>query len=116
MSGLRIPKRFKLLGHTIEVKLDPKLQSDRNWAGAASYEDSEITLQPITESTPRSKTKYEQTFCHELIHHLLWHGGAAINHRLDGEYIHQKEEFVDLLASLLHQALTTMEYDDDPSC
>lgn len=111
MTPLRIPKRFKLLGHTIEVVENKRLAHDHNWNGAACYDETRIELLPISEQHPFSMTKHEQTFCHELSHFLLYHAGAAINHELGGKYVHQNEEFVDLLGSLIHQALTTMEYE-----
>jgi len=109
---MRIPKRFKLLGFTIEVTKDPTLMQDRNWRGAADYEEMSIRLQPISEAFKSSTERVEQTFCHELMHHLAYHAGDTINHMLpDDKYLHQQEAFIDLMGSLLHQALTTMEYD-----
>lgn len=108
---MNIPKRFKLLGHTIDVADNERLSFERNWTGAACYEECRIELMPISERYPAHSTKREQTFCHELSHFLLYYAGAAINHELGGKYAHQNEELVDLLGSLLHQALTTMEYE-----
>jgi len=107
---MKIPKRFKLLGHTIEVTENPALMNDRNWNGAARYDDCKIELLPISDATPRHITSYEQTFCHELMHYLLWAGGGAVNHELK-DHIHHNEEFVDLMGGLLHQVLTTAEYE-----
>jgi predicted SprT family Zn-dependent metalloprotease len=108
---MRIPKRFKLLGATIEVVENPKLMNDRNWNGAACYDDHRIELLPITDATPRNPVYVEQTFCHELMHFLLHAGGGPVNHLMDKDYIHNKEEFVELMGNLLHQVLTTMEYE-----
>lgn len=110
---MRIPKQFKLLGRTIEVKHNPRLFQERNWNGAACYEEGTIELQPICEVNRMSVDKAEQVFCHELAHFLLYVSGAAVNHDLkSGGYIHNNEEFVDLLGSCVHQVLTTMEYQD----
>lgn len=108
---MQIPKRFKILGHSIEVAENKRLAHERNWNGAACYEECRIELLPKSEQHPLSETKTEQVFCHELSHFLLYYAGAAINHQLDGKYAHQNEEFVDLIGSLLHQVLTTMEYE-----
>jgi predicted SprT family Zn-dependent metalloprotease len=109
---MRIPKRFKLLGRTIEVVDNPQLLQDRTWSGAADYNRDEIQLLPRSDAYVASKGKIEQTFCHELSHFLTYHSGCAVNHQLkDGGYIHQNEEFVDLLGSLIHQFLTTAEYE-----
>lgn len=107
---MRIPKRFKLLGRTIEVVENPRLMQDRNWCGAACYEEGKIELQPSSEAYKAAPDKLEQTFCHELSHFLLYHAGGTVNHELK-QMAHQNEELVDLLGSLLHQALTTMEYE-----
>lgn len=106
---MQIPKRFKLMGHTIEVTENDKLAYERNWNGAACYDESRIELMPSSCVNPRSQSKVEQTFCHELSHFLLYYGGSAINHELK-QMAHTNEELVDLIGSLLHQALTTMEY------
>jgi predicted SprT family Zn-dependent metalloprotease len=99
------------LGHTIEVTENKRLAHERNWTGAACYDETRIELLPISEQHPFSVSKHEQTFCHELSHFLLYYSGAAINHELNGKFAHQNEELVDLLGSLLHQVLTTMEFD-----
>lgn len=109
---MRIPKRFKLLGHTIEVVERPDLLHERNWNGATDYERTRIELVPVSEFNPISKSKAESVFCHELAHFLLYYAGAGINHALDGKYAHQQEEFVDLLGNLIHQAFDTMEYEE----
>lgn len=109
---MKIPKRFKLLGRTIEVKEDPELLHERNWTGSANYTKGLINLQPINATYPATPEKRGQIFCHEFVHHIAYHAGAAINHELSKQ-LHDNEEFVDLFGSLLHQALTTMEYEAD---
>jgi len=108
---VKIPKRFKLMGRTVEVVEDPRLMQDHTWVGSAGYSEDKIRLQPRSEVYAASDSKLEQTFCHEFAHFLTYHAGGTINHMLkDGGYIHHNEEFVDLLGSLIHQALSTMEY------
>lgn len=109
---MRIPKRFKLLGHTIEVVENPELLNERNWSGAADYEKCRIELVPASSYYPVASSKAESVFCHELAHFLLYYAGAGINHFLDGKYAHQQDEFVDLLGNLIHQVLTTAEYEE----
>lgn len=109
---MKIPKRFKLLARTVEVVDNPQLCQDRNWSGAADYDLDQVQLMPRSAAYIASDAKIEHTFYHEFVHHLLYHAGGAINHKLkEGEYIHRDEEFVDLLASLLQQANNTMEYE-----
>ena len=107
---MQIPKRFKLLGHTIEVIENRKMLNERGWTGAAYYDECRLELLPTSDFKLVPESKAQQTFCHELSHFLSYYAGAAVNHKLGGDYLHQNEEFVDLLGSLLHQALTTMEY------
>jgi predicted SprT family Zn-dependent metalloprotease len=100
------------MGRTVEIVYRTDLLQDRDWTGAANYSEDKIELLPISDIYKMSPAKAEQTFCHELAHFLLYHAGGAINHDLKSNtYIHKNEEFVDLLGSLLHQALKTMEYE-----
>ncbi|KAF0218808.1 MAG: hypothetical protein FD174_2591 [Geobacteraceae bacterium] len=108
---MKIPKRFRLMGHIINVVEEKRLAHERNWNGAALYDECLIQLLPISEQHPRAESKFEQTFCHELAHWLLYYAGGAVNHNLGGEYVHNNEEFVDLLGSLIHQAFDSMEFD-----
>lgn len=103
---MKIPKRFKLLGSTITVIDNPKLLISHNWAGCTDYNNHTIEMVPTSEAFDVCNTKIQQTFCHELMHFLLYYGGGVV----DGN-LHQNEDLVELLGCLLHQALTTMEYD-----
>ena len=105
---MQIPKRFKLFGQTINVEFDPLLTNERDWVGAASYRTSKISIQPDSPQTPRNPEQIGQTFCHELMHYLLY----AANAKEGDKWLHQDEVLVDLLGSLLHQALTTFSFDD----
>ena len=110
---MRIPVSFQLMGRTITVKANNRLQQDRNWSGSANYEIDEIHIAPRSDSYQVSDGKLQQIFCHELAHFLLYHSGGAVNHDLkNGGYIHNNEEFVDLLGSLIHQAFSTMVYSE----
>ena len=106
---MKIPKRFKLMGQTIEVEYQSDHFRDNGWEGTASYRRNKIILQPNSDAVPLKPEMLEQTFMHELVHFVLYHSGAAYTGKRD--YMHQDEGFVDLTASLLHQALTTMEYE-----
>ena len=109
---MKIPSQFKILGKIITVKYDKNIAYKDDVSGYASYRTNEIILQPVCGGVECSQTNVEIAFMHELIHHICYHAGAAINHKLDqGNYLHQNEEFVDLFAGILHQALTSMEFD-----
>jgi predicted SprT family Zn-dependent metalloprotease len=109
MSDMKIPKRFKLMGRTIEVEYDNQLLYDDDRQGSAQYRFNKIVLQPRNDAQPMPNL--EQTFCHELIHWILYFSGAA--YKGDRDHMHQEEGLVDVMACLMHQALTTMEYEND---
>ena len=99
---MKIPKRFKLHGHTITVEYSIDMRDEDDAVGKASYRGQKIILQPICVGYSRPKTSIEQTFLHELTHHIL--------HEMAEYDMMNNEKFVDLFSALLHQALTTMEY------
>lgn len=98
---MRIPKRFKILGKTISVHDDPMLRFTENADGMAYYVTNKIALQTDLPEYPLLNR--EQIFIHELLHHCL---DAMGEQELRGN-----EKFVDLLSKVLHQAVTTMEYE-----
>ena len=54
----------------------------------------------------------EQTFYHELMHFILYYAGASYRGK-DNSQMHRDEEFVDLCSNLLHQAMSTMTFEDE---
>lgn len=97
----QIPESFQLHGQTIKVIWDETLQSKNDARGEAHLRNNEIHLQSSTSSVPNPVTDVEQAYCHELVHWIL----NQMNHKLNRD-----EAFVNLFASLLHQALITSEY------
>jgi hypothetical protein len=93
---------FQLHGQTINVIWDEALQNKTDARGEAHLRNNEIHLQSHTDSVPTPISDIEQAFCHELVHWVL----NQMNHKLNNN-----EPFVNLFASLLHQALTTAEYE-----
>lgn len=102
---MRIPKRFKLLGHTVDVMEDPSRMYESRAYGSCSYEAKWIKLVPPSPSHPVTQGSVEHTFMHELVHMCLYHTEHA--------ELNENDAFVDLLAGLLHQALTTAEYEEE---
>ncbi len=104
---MNIPKSFKLLGQTINVIFDAAQFVEKDgYHGFASYRLNEIQLKPGLK-----KDLTEAAFCHELMHFILYHAEAALPK--DSEYPHKEEGFVEMCGALLHQALTTMEYESE---
>lgn len=77
----------------------------------ASYRLNEIQINPMMPY--KTQEQLEHAFFHELVHFILWFSGPS--YKGTKEYMHQDEDFVDLTAHLLQQALATMEYEDDPA-
>lgn len=92
---MKIPKEFKLLGSTIKIKYQKNLTQFDNALGTASYRTNEIYIQSNEVGYPRTKEQLEQTFLHELIHHIL--------NAMKRKELNDDEKFVDMFASLLHQ-------------
>jgi hypothetical protein len=99
---MKIPARFKLLGHTITVEYDPMLDGHHGYTGEALYTTGTIALQPNTDTFKRPQSQQEHVFLHELTHHIL--------NEMSERELCGNEKFVESFSGLLHQALTTMEY------
>ena len=109
-TQMKIPKRFKLFGRTIEVVFDEALFVERpECSGFASYRMGKIELNPSKFLYGKADQK-EQTFYHELMHFILYHAGSSYSGE-DHNNMHQDEPFVDLCSNLLHQAISTMEFE-----
>lgn len=99
---MKIPKKFKIHGQTIEVKFDDKLFSAQDVLGVALLRKNLIKIQDNNTGFKRPKTQIEQTFLHELVHMIL-----EANHYRE---LNDDEKFVEQFSTCLHQVLTTMEY------
>ncbi len=100
-----IPESFMLHGQVINVKSITDLMYSRGVYGQANYANNQIYIQPSNESNPIPKTVVEETFIHEMVHHIM--------HQLPEKYreLNSDEDFIEEFAQLLHQALTTQEGD-----
>lgn len=101
---MKIPKRFKLMGQTIDVIFEKDLIDNNDNRGEARYRRNEIALQPsVMDAVIRPPAQIGQSFCHELVHWILF--------LLSEDKLRKDEQFVDRFSGLLHQSLTTMEYE-----
>jgi hypothetical protein len=96
-----IPISFELYGIKYNVKFVDNLISEGDRTGETSYRFDEIRIQNILKGFETKPDRQEQIFFHELTHVILY----AMQNKLRSD-----EVFVDVFASLLHQALTTMEF------
>ena len=105
MSGFRIPKAFTMFGQRIQVKFVDDLIDGTDCVGLARLRKNVIELQTGTgPQIVRPREQTEQTFFHELVHWAL--------DLLCEEELSKDEKLVDKIGSMLHQAFTTMEYDE----
>lgn len=87
-----IPNEYYLYGQKYTVRVIPadEWKDNDNW-GSFDPEINEILIKDRGQAS-------EWTFYHELVHSIL----MAMRHKLNND-----EGFVDTVAGLLHQALTT---------
>lgn len=93
-----IPKTFKLMGHTINVRVVPqsKWRHGGNCVGRWDPNKHRIDVLAVQPASNR-----QQIFCHELMHALFDMAGH--------EALSQDEALVDRMGHLIQQALTTFE-------
>lgn len=102
-NRFRIPKSFSVLGQTVVVKNRTDLSYSEDNCAEWSARENAIYIQPASKDTPIPSEMVEQAFCHEVVHCLL---DFAERPRLSKD-----EALVNLLGGLLHQVLTTAEYE-----
>ena len=102
---MRIPKSFQLQGHTIQVVFDNEDCEKRKFCRYADLNGNKIVLATKVFEDKFPKTKIEQTFIHEVIHHIL--------EALGENKLNDNEKFVDGFAGHLHQILSTFNYESE---
>ncbi len=103
---MKIPKSFKQFAQEVTIKYKKNLSDKHGSWGKCYYDRNEIELQDNKyDGVNLPKDKLEETFCHELVHFILYFAG-------EGE-LRNNEQFIDVFSGLLHQALSTAVYDDD---
>ena len=96
---MRIPKRFSVLGHQVTVKFDPESLDQLGACGSWSLGNAVIRLVP--EDSAHNRRMVEHAFCHEWVHCML--------EMIGEKKLSENEKFVDLLAGVLHQSLSSMQ-------
>ncbi len=99
---VQVPKRFKLWGRTVTVRYDDMEAQEQDFAGQARYETGEIVLATGADTLKRHSQRVQSLFFHELAHWLLY--------SIEENKLGKNENFVGLLGSALHQAISTMEF------
>ena len=101
---MKIPTSFQLFGQTIRVEMVEDLLENEDATGVALYRKNMIQLQCPSAACNRPPVQAEATFCHELMHWIFYVIGE--------DELRKNEKLVDLIGRLLHQALSTMVYED----
>jgi hypothetical protein len=99
---MKIPKKFKLFGTTVNVVWDNKRLNDKSVYGLSDYGKSEITLSTTQGAEELSKDRMIDTFYHERTHSIL-----DMMHERE---LSANEQFVDVFSKLLRQADESAEY------
>lgn len=98
LGGIMIPKSFMLFGTEYVVS---RIGLSNEHFGRCDAMACQIDL---NSDKLISETVLEQTFWHEVIHAILWRSGNA--------KLGKDEDFVDLMASCIHQVVTTSIYEE----
>lgn len=109
MNPIDVPKSFFLFGEKIDVVHSAAFFGSEHLdaLGFCSYRENTIYIRPSTESYPLKPDQIEHTFLHELMHMILYYAQDTLK---ESEKPNDSEDFVNLCASLMHQALKTMEF------
>ena len=101
-NSIQIPVRFQLLGQTIKVRECATLLMDENASGKSMPDKNVILLQSRSKAYDIPRAQQVHTFYHELFHTMFAVAGFGVDYA--------DEHKVDLMAGLMLQALSTMEY------
>lgn len=94
---MKIPKRFKLFGETINIVYKKELVTERD-----ALAESHANLNEIWMQYDIKGERMASTFFHEVVHMIL--------DKMHNQSLSNDEAFVNIFGQLLHQIITTMEY------
>ena len=101
-NKIKIPKRFKIFGQTVQVKFVDDLVQNHDNRGEACFRRNKILIQADCKGVRTTREQIEQVFLHETIHILF--------NELCEDAMRDNEALVDKIASALHQVFQTAEY------
>ena len=99
---MKIPKKFKLFGTTVNVVFDVKKMDQDSLLGMSEHAKSLITLSDTYKGNKLSEDVILDTYYHEKIHIIL---DSMHEHKLS-----RNEKFVKVFSRLLRQSDETSEY------
>ena len=99
---MKIPKKFKLFGTTINIVWDDNRLNHEKSYGLSDYSKCEITLCKVDGIDSLTEDRIKDTFYHEKVHMIL----DAMNEM----ELSKNEKFVDVFGKLLRQSDETAEF------
>ena len=103
MIPFAIPSSLYLFGQKITVEWVDTLIENDSATGLSIYRKNVIQLQKNNAGVVRPQQQIELTFLHELLHFVFF--------MLGKDDLRSDEEFIITVSGLLHQAMTTAEYE-----
>ena len=101
--NMTVPKSYQLFGAKIPVKVvNEVVEQGGTVIGLYDPALTMVKIQKPGKRPQMTRARFEETFCHELVHSIL-HAMRSPNW--------DNEDFVEDFAQLLHQALTSGEGD-----
>ena len=94
-----IPKKFNILGHTVNVIMDKDLHRLTGNMGEACKDLNTIRLAPSIGIDILPTSMVEHTYFHEIVHIIL--------DSMNENELSANESFVDMFGGLLYQVLKT---------
>ena len=104
LNQFKIPKRFMSHGLFVDVVYRDNLAYERQRVGEMHLRKNEIHLQSSNDGIPRKQEQIEETFCHELMHHMF--------DKIGRSELSDDEVLVENCGSLLYQIFRTMEFEE----
>tara|TARA_Y100000034_G_C6675593_1_gene296789 strand:+ start:310 stop:669 length:360 start_codon:yes stop_codon:yes gene_type:complete len=101
---MNIPKRLKILSHTIEVDFQENLWHEENVWAQCNYRNNTIKIQSNTATIPRSDSQLKASFWHEVFHYVFYY--------LQKPKLEKNETLVDSIGQIITQIIETMEWGD----
>lgn len=99
---MKIPKKFKLFGTTINVVWDTEKMDREDALGVTEYVECSITLTKVYKGDKLTDDAIMDTYYHERVH--------AILHAMHEYKLSSNEKFVEVFSRLLRQSDETAEY------